>query len=1114
MLKAHNQTPAVPAIIQTIPDMFCRQAAHSPDVVALVGGEQHLTYDALNRRANQLAHYLRQQGVKPEELVGVYLDRSVEMAVSLLGVLKAGGGYVPLDPAYPADRLKYVLQDARIKVIVTAHSRWQDIGNHDIKVVCLARDHAAITAEPDTSPPVTIDTANLAYVLYTSGSTGEPKGVMVTHQSLVNHSYAVIDAYDLGTQDRVLQFASMSFDVAAEEMYPTWLAGGIVFLRMERLLSLEVFGQFVTEAALTVLNLPASYWHEWVAHLVRHQEKPSAWLRAVIVGSETVLPERLRQWRETAANHIRWWNAYGPTEATITTTVYEHCTDTVTLSVTLIPIGYPLANMTAHILDEWGQPVAPGVSGELCIGGIGVARGYLHRPGLTAEKFVPDPFSPQPGGRLYRTGDLARHAPDGQIEFLDRIDRQVKIRGFRVELGEIEAALRQHPAVHEAAVVIPQSTGPAQLTAYIVRAGHQELSDKMARSFLQTRLPDYMLPARYLLLSSLPLLPNGKVDRRALSATAAELPPTDPVFPCTPMEDVLVAIWSQVLAVESIGIQDNFFELGGNSLTALQTISRINAALQTQLTMPAFFENPTIAQLALWLTNNAIASSSPLLPPIQSYTFTANTPIPLSWGQQQLWLVEQLYPGNAAYNILFSLRLSGSLDAALLAKCLNQILERHEAVRTAIIMVDNQPVQQILPALTVSLPLIDLYHLPQTEAEAEAVQIARALGRRPFQMSQAPLLRATLVRLADQNHLLLLSMHHIITDGWSLVVMTNELAALYQAGVEKKEPALSPLLIQYKDVAVWQRRWLQPAVLADQIAYWQAQLANLPPPLALPFDRQKPARHTFAGARQWFLLPTTLSDALYAASQQARVTLFMTLLASYGALLHRYTGQQEIIIGVPIAGRHQRETEPLIGYFVNVLALRFDFRSDPSFQALVQQVRQVVLDAYAQQDVPIERLVEICHPQRIPDQNPLFQTTFTLQNMPQTAFETAGIKAAPLEIDIGTALFDLRLEFSVQAQNRLTGFIEYSTTLFEQETVTQLLGHYLALLQSVTAYPDQALSTLLSFIRARHQETPPMPLTEPEDRLTQRRASLSARRTKLSAAQLAMFEKQLRGNKE
>ena len=1110
MLKVHDQPPEAPAITQTIPEMFCRQAAQSPDAVALVGGDQHLTYDALNRRANQLAHYLRQQGVKPEELVGVYLDRSVEMAVALLGVLKAGGGYVPLDPTYPADRLKYVLQDARINVIVTAHSRWQGAGNQNITVVCLTRDHAAIAAEPDIAPPVLIGAANLAYVLYTSGSTGQPKGVMVAHQSLLNHSYAVMAAYDLNARDRVLQFASMSFDVAAEELYPTWLAGGLVFLRMERLLSLEAFGQLVTKAALTVLNLPASYWHEWVTHLVRHQEKPSPWLRAVIAGSEAVLPERLRQWQEIAASHIRWWNAYGPTEATITTTVYEHCTG----AVTTIPIGRPLDNMTTHILDEEGQPVAPGVSGELYIGGIGVARGYLRRPGLTAEKFVPDPFSLLPGGRLYRTGDLARHAPDGQIEFLDRIDRQVKIRGFRVELGEIEAALRQHPAVQAAAVVVPPGVGPAHLTAYIVSVDNQELSDKMARAFLQTHLPDYMIPARYVLLPALPLMPNGKVDRRALSAATAELSATDASFPRTPMEDSLAAIWSQVLAVEPIGIQDNFFELGGDSLTALQAISRINAALQTQLTMPAFFENPTIAQLALWLTDNAIASSSPLLPPIQPYTFAANTPIPLSWGQQQLWLIEQLYPGNAAYNILFSLRLSGSLDTALLAKCLNQILERHEAARTAIIMVENEPVQQILPALTITLPLIDVYHLPQTEAEAEAVQIARILGRRPFQLSQAPLLRAALIRLTDQNHLLLLSMHHIITDGWSLVVMTNELAALYQAGVEKKGPALSPLPIQYKDVAIWQRRWLQPAVLTDQVAYWQTRLANLPPPLTLPSDHKKPARHTFAGARQWFFLPDALNDALYAASQQARGTLFMTLLASYGALLHRYTGQQEFIIGVPIAGRHQRETEPLIGYFVNMLALRFDFRSDPSFHILVQQVRQVVLEAYAHQDVPIERLVEICHPQRIPDQNPLFQTTFTLQNMPQTAFETAGIQAAPLEIDTGTALFDLRLEFSVQTQNHLTGFIEYNTALFEQETIVQLLAYYLTLLQSVIAHPHQALSTLLSFIRPRPQETPTMPPDEAEDRLAQRRASLSARRTKLSAAQLALFEKQLRGNKE
>lgn len=1121
-MKISKHTPyIVYPQMQALHTLLRVQTEQRIDAIAVGYNDQYLSYGELNRRANQLAHYLIKRGVGPEVLVGICLNRSPEMAIALLGVLKAGGGYVPLDPAYPPQRLNYIIQDAQLDVVITEQSLLPILLENGVSTaVCLAKEWSTISLEPDNDPTVSVDIHQVAYVLYTSGSTGQPKGVVVTHYSLVNHGYATADAYKLHALDRVLQFASISFDVAAEELFPTWLAGGTVILRPYELMSFQEFGQYITREQLTVLNLPASYWHEWVTHLVRSHEKLPTHLRAMIVGSERVLPERLRQWLQVGGDTIRWWNAYGPTEATITATVYEHQGEI----VDHIPIGRSLANITTHILDETLQPVPVNALGELYIGGVALARGYLSRPGLTGEKFIPDPFS-QCGARLYKTGDQVRRLPDEQILFWGRVDHQTKIRGFRIELGEIEAVLRQHPDVHEVVVGMSgndtseEEPTSVNLVAYVVPEGDANPSSKDLRQFLEGCLPNYMIPTAYIMLQALPLTPNGKIDRRALLVSGtAESSRKDIDAARTPMEKLLAGIWMEVLGTQVIGIYDDFFERGGQSLMALQIVSRINAALQCQITLQALFENPTIAELAVWLATVPQDERQEILSPAVVPTAMAEADIRLSWGQQQLWLIDQLSPGNIAYNILLVLRLDGWLDVSILHECIHRIVERHEILRTAFPLVDGQAVQRIAPELMIPLPVIDLQFLAKTEREAEAEQLAYQEGQRPFLLSQTPLLRTLVVQLESQKHLLLLNAHHIITDGWSLAVFTQELADFYQALQTRMPPALPTLPIQYKDFSVWQRQRLQDDFLAAQIAFWQSQLAGATTVLNLPTDRKRPLRQTSHGARQWFFLPKELGDALQTLSQKAGTTLFMTLFASYAAFLNLYTGQKDIVIGAPIAGRTSYETEHLIGYFINMLVLRTTFEEDTSFWMLLKQVRKTMLDAYAHQDLPFERLVELFRPQRDLRYNPLFQTTFTLQNTPQTSFRLPGLTATPWEVDIGVALFDLRLEYFFREQQRLAGFIEYNTDLFDHKTIVNLVEWNQTLLRSVLMQPEVPFSKLIPSIGIERKDSSPLQPEEVpanlKDRLSQRRSRLSGRRDRLSAAQLAEFEKQLRGNEE
>ena len=1061
--------------------MIAAQAERTPQAVAVVYGDTHLTYHELNTRANQVAHYLQTLGVGPETLVAICMERSPLIVIAMLGILKAGGAYVPLDSTYPAERIAMMLADSQAALLLTTRSldiplAPQSSGSlPDMAVPSgvprIYLDQWELVADqPVTDPVSTVTADNLAYVIYTSGSTGIPKGVAVAHRELVHHTLAFVAAHNLDPHDRVLLFVSLSFDAAAAVLYPPLVLGATFVI--PDVPSAELTGstltRFCERQQITVMHLPASFWHQWVDELAAHPAPFTIPLKVILTGGESPAISKLRLWSDLVARPMTFLNAYGPTEAVITTTLYAtRCDPDLLNNLARIPAGRPIANKKVYVLDPHLHPVPIGIPGEVYVGGIGLARGYLHHPELTAARFVPDPFSATPGARLYRTGDLARYLPDGNLEFLGRVDHQVKIRGFRIELGEIEAVLGQHPQVEEVAVVVRQDIATnARLVAYIVPTQQPDNAPRTQpldlisalRQFLKTRLPDYMLPNAYVFLEALPLTAHGKVDERALPIPDSDvLDGRDYIAPRTPVEHELSAIWAQVLDVPQVGVMDNFFELGGHSLLATQIMSRVRDVLQVELPLRVLFAEPTIAHLAHHVEQAYQTTQDPRLPPIQPVTRDGH--LPLSFAQQRLWFLNQLEPDSPFYNMPAAVQLDGMLDADALQRSLNEIVARHETLRTTFVTIDGQAVQQIASSASVTMSIVDLTRLEKTDQQAQVQHVIGTEVRQPFQLECGPLLRATLIRLDVQQHIFVLNMHHIVSDDWSMSQFIHELGILYQA-YTTGTPHILPLLpIQYADYAVWQRQWLQGDALSGQIDYWKQHLGGSLPVLDLPTDYPRPPVQTYRGTRQTFALTPALSDQLRTFSQQAGVTLFMTLLAAFQTLLYRYTGQPDVIVGSPIAGRNRSETEGLIGFFVNTLVLRTDLSDNPSFHTLVQRVRDVTLGAYVHQDVPFEKLVEELQPQRDLSRSPLFQVMFVLHNTPAVAVQLPGVTVTLLDVPHETALFDLTLSLTDSEQG-LTGWWEYNRDLFDAATIERMAGHYQTILRSITAHPAHSLADL------------------------------------------------------
>jgi amino acid adenylation domain-containing protein len=1074
-----TQADAPPHSGQCVHQLFEEQVERRPEAIAVVFGDQQLTYRELNARANQLAHQLIELGVGADILVGICVERSIEMVVGLLGILKAGGAYVPLDPTYPKERLQFMLQDSGVQVLLT-QSKLVDTLGAGPRMYCLDQDWDLIQQEHDENPQTFVKSNHLAYCIYTSGSTGKPKGTLIIHKALTNYLTWCNKTYPVTSGCGSPVNSSIGFDATITSLFSPLLAGKQVILLPEEQ-EIEALAHLlhspqklslikITPAHLEILN---QLWDS------NNQERYQC--HAFIVGGEALLKKHLT-FLQTHLSPIRVINEYGPTETVVGCCIYE--VPEASALPNTIPIGRPIANTQLYILDAYLQPVPIGVPGELHIGGAGLARGYLNRPQLTKEKFIPNPFSTSLGGRrLYKPGDLCRYLPDGNIEFLGRIDHQVKIRGFRIELGEIEVLLSQHAKVREVIVVAREDGLGKQLVAYLV--ADEAVSNNELRVYLASQLPNYMLPAAFVRLESLPLTPNGKIDRRKLPAPDYTPGKRQLVLPRTPNEALLATIWQEVLRVKPVGVHNNFFELGGHSLLATQVISRIRQTLQVELPLRQLFEFPTIAQLAPRLRGGEVTlggetARTSTLPPIQPAQRDAAADLPLSFAQERLWFLAQLEGISATYNMPAAWRLEGTVDNEALERSLNEIHQRHEALRTTFPQKNGQAYQKIARA-TFSLPLVTLDELPRSRQEAEVQRLATQEAMQPFDLTLGPLWRATLVRLSKESHLLQLTMHHIISDGWSMGVFARELSALYAAYTNGQPSPLARLDIQYADFAVWQRAWLTGKVAAGhdilqkQLAYWKKQLASTPPLLSLPTDHPRPAVQSYRGRHYVCSLPLELTRTLKQLSQQMGTTLFMTLQAAFAVLLSRYSGSDDILIGTPIANRMKAEIEPLIGFFVNTLVLRNDLSANPSFSQLLKQVRQVALEAYQHQDLPFELLVDALQPERTMSHNPLFQVMFVLQNTPQEQIELAGVVSTPLEVEGSTAKFDLTLSLE-ERDSGLTGLPssmmiwEYSTDIFERATIERMAGHFQTLLEGIAANPEQRIAHLpLLLRRERHQ---------------------------------------------
>ena len=1115
LLEVWNDTSRPYPSDVCLPALFSKQAQASPDAVAVSEpfselGSATLSYDELDRRTNQLARYLTARGVGPEVCVGLYADRGTDMIVGILGILKAGGAYVPLDLDYPAERLAFMIEDAGLGVILTHAAHLATLPNDaakGVQAIYLNSDWDDISACDDGSVPNVGEPDSLAYVIYTSGSTGQPKGVSVSHRSVarlvMNSDYVAFDR-----EDHVAQVSNASFDAATFEIWGALLNGGrLVILPKEVVLEARTFAGALAEHKISAMFLTSALFNQ----VAREIPDAFASVKHLLVGGEAVDPHWARAVLASGPP-TRLLNGYGPTETT--TFAVTHHIASVPDGAVSVPIGRPIANTVAYVLDAYAQLVPVGVPGELYIGGDGVARGYLNRPGLTAENFVPNPFGgagARDGGRLYRTGDRVRRLAGGSIEFLGRVDHQVKLRGFRIELGEIEAALIQHPDVQDAVVIVREDLpGNRRLVGYVV-AGDCDSGDELPtsekmhfgsafdtgtlRKYLQDRLPGYMLPSAIVPLDMIPLNSNRKIDRESLPIPEGhhECADEDQVAPTTPLEIELANIWCELLELEGVGIHDNFFELGGHSLLATQLVSQIRDSFQADVSLRALFRAPSIDGLANTL-REILAEREPVeeragsrgggelisdqgareMPGEEFIELRGSRAIekrptganPLSFAQQRLWYLDQMGAGTA-YNMQIALQIEGVLDIEALSGALAAIVERHEVLRTTFPCVNGDPVQEIAPDVPTSLEKIDLSDKKPEAALADLRRIAQGKFAQLFNLASDPLFRPVLVVLGDGRHVLLLTMHHAVYDGWALEIFAKELGKFYRALSQGEALELPDLPIQYADFAYWQRSRVEGGQFEDQLIYWRDQLHAMSQ-LELPTDRARPSTQSFRGASYSLVLPENITRDLDVLCRREGVTPFMALIAGFQALLARYSGKNDIAVGSPIANRNRSELEGLIGFFVNIRVMRTDRSGDPTVVELLKRVRDVALGAYDHQDLPFEELVRDLQPDRDASRNPLFQVMFSVEKQDSNQVELSGLSLQPLEhVEATTARFDLEVAIETRPQEMVCRVL-YSTDLFDPATIERLVHHYAALLSAMVTGPNARISELPLLTASEH----------------------------------------------
>ncbi|MGW2100130.1 amino acid adenylation domain-containing protein [Streptomyces olivaceoviridis] len=1036
----------------TVHRLVEERAALQPDAVALEHGGRRLTYRELDERAEGLARYLAERGVGPGTLVAVCLDHGPDLVCALLGVLKSGAAYVPLDPAYPAERLRYMVEDSAAPVVVTqsAHAGLFAPGT---ALLLADREWPAGTG---AAPAVAAGPDDVAYVIYTSGSTGRPKGVRVGHRGVVNYLHWCDRNYPPAPGARIgsLLCSSAAFDLTVTALFLPLVQGlCLVVPRPEP-------GRTVFDAAVDVVasGVPISFLKATPSHLelltarleqdgVRHR------IATVVAGGEDLTPALAHRVLDLGAGDTAIVNEYGPTEATVGNVVSR--TVSVDPAADHVPMGRAIDNTEVYVVGAHGEVQPVGVPGELLIGGVNVALGYLGRPELTARRFVPHPFSADPEARVYRTGDLVKWLPDGRLVYLGRMDDQVKLRGHRVELGEIENSLLSRPDVAAATVVVREDVpGDKRLVAYLVPAGGATLAVAGLRAALARELPAHMVPARYVVLERLPLTPNGKVDRRALPAPEGHRPDVSAAFtaPRTPTERVVAGIWAELLGVDAVGADDDFLELGGHSLLAARVASRLRRDLGVDVPHRTLFDAPTPALLAAAVDTLGPGTSAAI--PRADRSAGA---LPLSFAQQRLWFLDQLAPGRAEYAIPVGLRVQGDFAPDAFGTALTALTARHEILRTRFPADGTGRPYQVVDAVReVPVDVHDARHL----GDGAAREILHEAAGRPFDLAAGPLLRAVAVRVADAEWLLLLAVHHIVSDGWSEGILARELGELYGAAVAGRPDALAPLGLQYADFASWQRAALDGPVLAGQSAYWRERLAGVQP-LELPTDHRRPAERSGRGGTVSFAVPADVAGAARRLAAGQGASLFMSLLAVFQLLMAKYSGQEDIAVGTPVAGRNRAETEDLIGFFVNTLVLRTDLSGDPTFTELLARVKDTALGAYDHQDLPFERLVEELAPDRDLSRHPLFQTMFVLQNTPDGhAWRLPGTVVEPFAVRAEEAKFDLTVFLTERPDGSLDGDVVFALDLFAPDTAERLAGHFTTLLRAAVTGPERRLSEL------------------------------------------------------
>ncbi|MGH4018676.1 MAG: non-ribosomal peptide synthase/polyketide synthase, partial [Pseudonocardiaceae bacterium] len=1059
VLEVWNDT-ALDVPVATFTEVFEAQVTRTPGETALVDRDTELSFAGLNARANRLAHHLIDLGVGPERVVALALPRSVEFVVALLAVFKAGGVYLPVDPEMPSERVGFVLCDAAPVLVLTTTSTGAKVRGALPATSELVLDEPQVASAlqrcPDLNPTDgvrlgSLDPGNSAYVIYTSGSTGRPKGVVVEHRNLVNllvhHRVDWVAATVGDGRLRVGFTAALSFDGSLEG--PVLMADGHELHMIDDDVRLDppALVDYVAENRIDFFNLPPSYLQQVIlAGLLtdkRHRPK------ALMVGGEA-MGESL--WQElAAAPGTVSYNFYGPTECTI---------DALSCRVGGVArsaVGRPITNTQVYVLDQALRPVPIGVAGELYLAGAQVARGYLRRPGLTAERFIANPFG-APGSRMYRTGDLVRWTAEGVIEFLGRADEQVKIRGFRIEPGEIETALRRQPDVADAVVVARESdSGHKRLVAYVVAPlGDVAPAAGELRALLGQSLPDYMVPSTVVVLDALPRTPSGKLDRKALPAPDVDATRPGYVAPRTEVERVVARIWAEVLGVERVGVEDSFFELGGDSISSIQVISRLRAALEVDVSPRAVFTHPTVAELAAAIASRAGMGDAG--PPSAIPRVPRDGDLPLSFAQQRLWFLDQFEPDSTEYLTPLAVRLRGELDVEALHTALTGLVARHESLRTTFDSVDGRGVQVVHEPNEVRVPVLDLSVLPEAEREVELRRVLKEESNRPFDLREGPLLRPRLVRLATEEHVLMLCMHHIATDGWSTGVIVDELGVLYGSALRGEVAELPSLPVQYADFAAWQREQMSGEALVEQLGYWRGQLGGVAA-LELPTDRPRSVVQTKNGALLEFEVPAAVTAGLKELGRRHDGTLFMTLIAACQVLFGRWSGQDDVAVGTVTSGRERAEVERLVGMLVNTVVLRSHVDSARTFREFLGEVKRTVLEAFAHQDVPFERLVDELQPDRDTSRSPLFQAMIVLQNTPVGAPDLPGLQVEGLPMSGVMASFDVSIDFQEQG-DVLAGVLEYNTDLFDATTIERMAQHLVVLLEGIATDPDRPLAEL------------------------------------------------------